>query len=117
MAKQTATVVGADGEKLLNLAYGHAATIWRINRGWKRRKDQAQLGFVLDLERGYWGKDTQAADADENDGDLVRKVWARVRAGTTAAEAEQAVEVDSFRVRTLLAHWIDEGAAKIENAA
>jgi very-short-patch-repair endonuclease len=78
VAKQTATVVGADGEKLLNLAYGHAATIWRINRGWKRRKDQAQLGFVLDLERGYWGKDTQAADADENDGDPMSQRTARV---------------------------------------
>ena len=38
------------------LAYGDAATIWRINLGWRRRKDKEQLGFVLDLERGYWGK-------------------------------------------------------------
>ena len=78
LAKQTATVLGPDGEKLLHLAYGHASTIWRINRGWKRRKDQAQLGFVLDLERGYWARDTQAADADENDGDPMSARTARV---------------------------------------
>jgi hypothetical protein len=57
------------------------------------------------------------APAEESDGELVRQVWARVRAGATAAECEQAVEVDSFRVRALLAHWIDEGAARIEPAA
>jgi hypothetical protein len=57
------------------------------------------------------------APAEERDGELVRHVWARVRAGATAAECEQGVEVDSFRVRTLLAHWIDEGAARIETAA
>jgi hypothetical protein len=57
------------------------------------------------------------APAEERDGELVRQVWARVRAGATAAECEQGVEVDSFRVRALLAHWIDEGAARIESAA
>ena len=33
---------------------------------------------MLDLERGYWGKDTQAADADENDGDPMSQRTARV---------------------------------------
>ena len=57
------------------------------------------------------------APAEESDGELVRRVWAQVRAGATASQCEEAVEVDSFRVRALLAHWIDEGAARIETAA
>jgi ATP-dependent helicase YprA (DUF1998 family) len=39
VAAQTATVE-CDGEKVLTLTYGHAATIWRINRGWRRRKEE-----------------------------------------------------------------------------
>jgi ATP-dependent helicase YprA (DUF1998 family) len=73
--RETATIVGQDGP-IASLAYGHAAAIWRINKGWKRRRDEAQLGFVLDVERGYWAKDTQAA-ADEPDdplGPVTRRV-------------------------------------------
>ena len=51
------------GEELLaTLTYGHAATLWRINLGWMRRKDKSQYGFVLDIERGYWEKNDQTAD-------------------------------------------------------
>jgi ATP-dependent helicase YprA (DUF1998 family) len=73
--RESATVVGQDGP-IATLAYGHAAAIWRINKGWKRRRDEAQLGFVLDVERGYWAKDTQAV-ADEPD-DPVGPVTRRV---------------------------------------
>jgi len=55
-----------DGVMIATLAYGHAATIWRINCGWRRRKNPAQLGFVLDLERGYWAKNEQE-EADQDD--------------------------------------------------
>lgn len=69
LAKQTADVTGAAGP-LARLTYGHAATIWRINLGWKRRKDAAEKGFVLDVERGYWAKDVAVSDEDEPDDNL-----------------------------------------------
>lgn len=49
------------------LAYGQAATIWRINMGWIRRKKDTPPGFVLDVERGYWAKkeDDTANDPDD----------------------------------------------------
>ena len=50
--------------ELLRLTYGHAATLWRINLGWRRRKDKTVLGFVLDTERGYWERNE---DDDEDD--------------------------------------------------
>jgi ATP-dependent helicase YprA (DUF1998 family) len=62
--RQTAMVDGPDG-RLATLSYGHAAMIWRINRGWKRRRHEAEDGFVLDVERGYWAKDAKATDPDE----------------------------------------------------
>jgi superfamily II DNA/RNA helicase len=54
-----------DGQQLAALDYGDAADIWRINLGWTRRANKGQLGFVLDLERGYW----QNNQLDDNDPD------------------------------------------------
>lgn len=69
IAQQTATVYGETGP-LATLAFGHAATLWRINKGWKRRKDATEVGFILDIERGYWQKDARLTDEDEPDDPL-----------------------------------------------
>jgi superfamily II DNA/RNA helicase/very-short-patch-repair endonuclease len=58
--------VAADGAPLLALEYGAAATLWRINLGWARRRNRAQLGFVLDTERGYWARNEASADDPED---------------------------------------------------
>lgn len=49
---RTASVM-ADGKDLALLTYGNAATLWRINLGWTRRRP-GENGFLLDTERGYW---------------------------------------------------------------
>ena len=76
---RTAQVLGADEEPLATLSYGHAATVWRINYGWRRRKDKELLGFVLDTERGRWQKQDQLlTDPDAvDDGDDVKASAAR----------------------------------------
>jgi ATP-dependent helicase YprA (DUF1998 family) len=56
-----------DGVPWGRLTYGGAATLWRVNLGWTRRKNPNQLGFVLDTERGYWAKNDQAAVEDRGD--------------------------------------------------
>jgi very-short-patch-repair endonuclease len=66
-ARRVATIEAADGTALLKLTYGDAATIWRINLGWKRRRDKEGLGFVLDVERGYWQSNQQAIEDDPDD--------------------------------------------------
>lgn len=60
-------VVREGDEALLHLQYGHTATIWRINLGWSRREDRNQLGFVLDIERGYWESNRAMEEAEEED--------------------------------------------------
>jgi hypothetical protein len=62
-----ATVAAADGTPLLKLTYGDAATLWRINLGWRRRKPEDPYGFMLDTERGYWQKNEQDVDPDPDD--------------------------------------------------
>lgn len=59
--------VKKDEKELAKLTYGHAATLHRINLGWTRRKNKDQLGYVLDLERGYWAVNEQTKESDEDD--------------------------------------------------
>jgi very-short-patch-repair endonuclease len=56
-----------DGESLLDVAYGPAATIWRINLGWRRRKEKNVYGFSIDVNTGEWTKDSQAPTDAEDD--------------------------------------------------
>jgi hypothetical protein len=45
------------GENLLaGLVYTPAARLWRINRGWRRRKEKNQLGFYINPITGTWSK-------------------------------------------------------------
>ena len=60
-------MVGADGAALLRLTYGHAATMWRINLGWRRRKEKDIYGSLLDTERGYWAANEEAIEPDPAD--------------------------------------------------
>ena len=61
-----AVVESAEG-RLARMTYGHSATIWRINLGWRRRKNKNQFGFVLDTERGYWARSEEENAADPQD--------------------------------------------------
>lgn len=54
-----------DDEKLAEMHYGDRATIWRINLGWRNRKNPNQYGFTLDLERGYWAKAPKDDDRED----------------------------------------------------
>ncbi|WP_420612668.1 DEAD/DEAH box helicase [Candidatus Spongiisocius sp.] len=58
------SVSDAGASPVLRLTYGDTATIWRVNLGWRRRQDQEQRGFILDIERGYWGKSQDQEDDD-----------------------------------------------------
>jgi len=61
---QVAEVTGANGA-LLKLTYGDATDIWRVNLGWRRRAEKNRLGFVLDMEKGYWQRSDQLPDEED----------------------------------------------------
>jgi hypothetical protein len=73
--KQIAHVVHQN-ETLCAITYSPAARIWRINRGWRRRKDKNQLGFYINPITGVWSKqdDPNKDDANDNDEALLDKV-------------------------------------------
>jgi hypothetical protein len=49
------------GDPPVQLSYGPAATIWRVNHGWRRAK---QEGFALDPRTGVWGRGPDDAGTD-----------------------------------------------------
>ena len=76
LSRRIADAVGAGGEPLATLTYGETAQLWRINRGRRRRADHDQLGFLLDVDRGYWANESDEATDDDEDpvGPRVRRV-------------------------------------------
>ena len=66
VSARQAQVVSDGGQPVASLIYGHGAALWRMNLGWRRRKNKDQTGYVLDIERGYWAK-SQVVDDDPED--------------------------------------------------
>lgn len=46
---------------------------------------------------------------EEKDGLLFRNLWNAVQRGTTPLECETIIEADAYRIRRLLAHWMELG--------
>ncbi|MHB8290503.1 MAG: DEAD/DEAH box helicase, partial [Acidimicrobiales bacterium] len=61
--------ITVDGEDAGCLLYGHSATLWRINFGWKRQKAGEPPGFDLDPESGLWSKKRDDADTAKRSDD------------------------------------------------
>lgn len=81
IAQQKSFIASGQGDAadaLAALTYAPAAQIWRINRGWRRRKNKEQLGFYINPITGQWSKKdepgaTESPEADR-DPDLLDKV-------------------------------------------
>lgn len=56
---------------------------------------------------------TPLADEDE---DFVQLVWTNVAKGATPAQCGASIPTDSFRIRRLLAHWVEGGALRLRPA-
>ena len=65
--------VTVNGEPAMQLSYGDAVNLYRINLGWATQKPGETAGYWLDLERGYWGRN-QADDQDQEDAGAGRSV-------------------------------------------
>ena len=58
------STVKLDEEDLGNLIYAQAATVSKINKGWKRRAKKEVMGFLIDPLSGFWSK---ADDEDQDE--------------------------------------------------
>jgi hypothetical protein len=64
-----------------------------------------------DLYLGASGQKPTAL-ADESDGVLQQQVWARASQGASPRLCEETIPADSFRIRRLFTHWLEEGSLK-----
>jgi hypothetical protein len=80
-----------------------------------RRFDEFQRLRALVPDEGSLaaGAARPTTPSAEHDGELVRQLWTRVRGGVAVAALEREAGVDSYRVRSLVAHWLEEGAATL----
>ena len=60
-----ADVLSREGTDIATFDYGHTATLTLINLGWARRKNRAEIGYLLDIEKGQW----QARPGDDDPDD------------------------------------------------
>lgn len=67
--KHEAEVKSGDNH-VAKLTYSPAAALWRINRGWRRRKDKKQLGFYINPLTGQWSKQEESEAEGETDDTL-----------------------------------------------
>ena len=49
-------------------------------------------------------------DPEENDPAIIREVWLKASSGTPISSWEPQIGTDAYRVRRLVARWIEEGA-------
>lgn len=75
--QQTRSDVMLHGDRLAKLTYSAAARLWRINRGWRRRKDKQKLGFYINPISGMWSRQ-ENPDEDPASGDKEGEMAERV---------------------------------------
>jgi len=69
----TEAYVTINEKNILSLQYAPSATVWRMNLGWRRRKERSILGFNIDPVSGYWTKGQEPdSDSKAPDPDAIR---------------------------------------------
>lgn len=109
VSRRRAAVTDADGATLATLQFGDAATLWRLNLGWRRRKEKALHGFNLDIEKGRWATnqdipEDEVDDVDDPLGNQVRRVIPYVE------DTRNMLLLDPAE------HWTDEQFASVQSA-
>lgn len=55
-----------NGTDIARLTYSPSAKIWRINKGWRRRRNKRQLGFYINPLNGRWSREDSPEDGEED---------------------------------------------------
>ncbi|RMF69319.1 MAG: DEAD/DEAH box helicase [Calditrichaeota bacterium] len=102
-SKVVAEVLDVEGNVVLELSFGPAAELWRINRKWRRTNDP---GFTLDLGHGIWGKrandhDDTALDAGTENIRTGVRVYVRDRRNILLVRPSKSDEINESQLANL----------------
>jgi hypothetical protein len=77
-----------------------------------RRHDELQriVAFVPNEMRFTKTSAKPTPHAEEDDAAIVRDVWMSASSGKSVIECEHQVAADAYRIRRLIAHWVEQGA-------
>ena len=78
-----------------------------------RRHDELKQAMVIapdDLALKATGSVKPTPDPEEDNPAIIREVWLKASAGTPIKTWEPQIAADSYRVRRLVARWVEEGA-------
>nr|WP_315100226.1 DEAD/DEAH box helicase [uncultured Fretibacterium sp.] len=53
-----------EGTSIARLSYSPSACLWRVNKGWRRRKKKEQFGFFINPMSGYWNREGDPDDTE-----------------------------------------------------
>ncbi len=83
-----------------------------------RRHDEFKRASTLVPDQAFLETTgTAPTPLSDEDEDFVHVVWTRVAKGASAPDCEASIPTDSYRIRRLLAHWVEEGALKLRPTA
>ncbi|HSS44798.1 MAG TPA: DUF4388 domain-containing protein, partial [Thermoanaerobaculia bacterium] len=84
-----------------------------------RRYDEFQQAAALVPDEAFLkGTSVKATPhPGEKDGILVKDLWSRVSQGATPRDCEAEIRADAYRIRRLLAYWLEEGALQVQESA
>jgi hypothetical protein len=77
-----------------------------------RRHDELQqlTALIPDTLKLTKGTVKPTPHEDETDASLVREIWLKASSSTALAEWDSQIPTDSYRIRRLIAHWLETGA-------
>ncbi len=79
-----------------------------------RRYDELQEAATLVPDSAFLEPTSEkpTAHPSEKDGSFLQALWERVSQGGTPLDIEEVIASDSYRIRRVLAHWVEQGALK-----
>jgi hypothetical protein len=79
-----------------------------ILEGVRRHDEWKRAAALVPDEAALKPTEKPSSPLEGEDKEFCDSVWEKVSSGATAAECEASFAVDSYRVRQLLAHWVEE---------
>jgi superfamily II DNA/RNA helicase/Zn-finger nucleic acid-binding protein len=70
-------ILAPDGSKIGRMKYAAGATLYKINKGWRRRTNKQVIGYLIDPQTGRWRKEAKEitpSDEPDDDGPSNRNV-------------------------------------------
>jgi hypothetical protein len=84
-----------------------------ILEGVRRHDEWNRAAALVPDEAALIPTNKPSSPLEGEDKEFCDSVWKKVSSGATAAECEASFAVDSYRVRQLLAHWVEEESLMI----